>query len=147
MKSDQINNLLTFTLLFHKCIKDSALLNCDITYIYDKYQKLIGFDPKEIDIDKDDFINVELILNIKREWLNKWGKTLTKSQESILNYLCIMNIVSLTPNRIFSLFEKYIGSIDRINKIEYLHIHPLIKNFIFEYKSKFKREINIEILT
>lgn len=149
----KIDNLLTFTLLFNKHIKDSYVLNCDIDYIWEKYVSMIGFEPIELDNESEDWwqkvvLNDFKAMSLKSLWFNRWGKVkfLNKKEERVLNYLCITNCLPVTPENIFNNFSKYIGDIDNINSNLYKHIHPLVNKFINEYKKEFQRELNIETL-
>jgi hypothetical protein len=146
MTSTQIDNLLKFTLLFNKKA-DSYFINCDIDYIWEKYQKIIGFDPEPdygvIWWEKRQ--DVELL----KEWLLKWGKhdkTIDKNKYDVLKYICLSNTNDISPETIFLLFSEYIGDINKINSVEY-KMHPLFEDWIEEYKEKYRREINLEILT
>lgn len=156
MTSNKIDNLITFTLMFHHVLginNDSYLLNCDIEYIWSKYQSMIGFEPKG-ENEKEDYWQSVCIKNfnaisIKAKWMAKWnsrGVKIDKNKEKVLNYLCVMDSVIPTPSNVFSIFQSYIGDIENIKDYKYNHIHQLLKDVIDDYRNKFIRELNLEIL-
>lgn len=152
MKMSQINNLLSFTILLSRVSKDSYFMNSDISYIWEKYQKMIGLTPIKMDGEFSDWWQVVVLgdfkaMSKKALWIEKWGRRkLTRDQESVLNYLCVIDINSMSLENILEIFKNYIGQVEDISTEEYTHIHPLMKDFIEEYKEKFRREINIEVL-
>lgn len=155
MTNSQMTNLFNFTILFHRVSDTTYLMNCDMTYIWEKYHKMIGVDPIESKLEKDDFkdelnhLGISIfkdILYLKKCWQNKWKETLIPKHESVLNYLCILNVSKPTPSKIVEVFGKYIGDVEKIQKNEYEHLHPLFLKFMNEYEDAFKREINLEKL-
>lgn len=161
MTNNKIDNLITFTLMFHHWVginNDSYLLNCDIEYIWSKYQSMIGFEPGDSSIfnhnEREDYwqnvtIDDYKSIAIKAKWMDKWNSRkilLDKNKERVLNYLCVMDTIIPTPSNIFSTFESYIGSIEKVKDEKYQHIHELLKRAILEYREKFRRELNLEIL-
>jgi len=144
MTTTQITNLLNFTILFHKVSGDSSLMNCDMTYIWEKYQKMVGVDP--IEITHLNTFPIKDAIELKMGWLGRWKSPISIKQESVLNYLCVINTINPTPDVIFDMFGKYIGDINNIESVEYGHLHPLFKEFMNEYQDGFRREINIEKL-
>ena len=139
---EQLNNLLTFTLMFHRVCRESYFMNCDGSYIMEKYNKMIGIKPK-IFVDS---LNPK-IDEYKKEWMERWGYTKIHSElESVINYFCLINSKPVTLKLIIDSFQLYIGCANDICDFEYTHIHPKLKNFIEEYKLKFRREINLEML-
>jgi len=155
MNNDQVDNLLTFSIMFHKACNDTYVLRSNIDYIWEKYTKMIGFDPVIRDNEFSDWWQSVVVtdfkaMSLKLEWMDTWnksGKKLDPKKERVLNYLCLINIIPNTPNRILKLFKEYIGDVDNIREEVYPHIHPLLEEFIGEYRQKFKRELNLEILT
>ena len=91
------------------------------------------------------FISKEFILS---ETDNKTSnETIDPKKERVLNYLCMINTMKVTPENLFYVFEEYIGKIDDVTPIEYKHIHPLLRKFIDNYKERNRREFNLEILS
>lgn len=150
--------------MFHKLLgvkNDAYFMNCDIAYIFEKYQSLIGLrinhhliikNIVDSSIDRslllpNRAIKKQISLINKKAWMSKWGTEMSKDQESVLNYLCEVNAVDYpTPSNIISIFSKNIGNINDINKVSYNHIHVLLREEINKYKDIFKREINLEFL-
>lgn len=115
---------------------------------------MIGFEPKVMNGELEDYWqSVGLMdldaLSLKCQWYSKWrvNKKLDSNKERVLNYLCMTNVSGLYPSNLVKLFERYIGSIDLVNNDVYKHLHPLFKKYVDEYRDKYKREINIEVLT
>jgi len=146
MTSVQIRNLINFTFIFNGVVDDSYFIKCDMGYIWDKYQSMIGFDPKDpIVIDGSS-------MRLKNEWCQTWNKRFIglDAKDSVLNYLCdtTMRVVrNLSPCDIVSLFKLHIGNPDKIINIEYKHIHPILIRYIDKYCEVYNREINLELLT
>lgn len=145
-----IDNLITFVLLFQ--VDDTHLLRSDMNYIWEKYQSMIGLEPKvgenEIeDVWQSIHLNNLDALAVKARWVSKWGtKKLDKNKERVLNYLCVMETLDKSPKNIFDTFDKYIGNASGIKVETYNHIHPIFRKFVDEYKVRFRRELNLEIL-
>lgn len=147
-----MDNLINFSLLF-RITRDTKLIACDINYIWEKYEKMIGFDPI---INEDEFSdwwqNVALTdynaMAVKSDWYSRWSRNgkLEPKKERVLNYLCMFSTVVPNIDNMLSLFRKYIGPTDLIKKEVYTHIHPLVIKFMDEYKEKFRRELNLEFL-
>jgi hypothetical protein len=141
--------------MFHKACNDTYVLRSNIDYIWEKYTKMIGFDPVIRDNEFSDWWQSVVVtdfkaMSLKLEWMDTWnksGKKLDPKKERVLNYLCLINIIPNTPNRILKLFKEYIGDVDNIREEVYPHIHPHLEEFIGEYRQKFRRELNLEILT
>lgn len=129
-------------------------MTCDMTYIWEKYDKLIGFLPVPIKNEYCDWWQIVVLedfeaMSLKALWMKKWNpkvNQLNANRERVLNFLCIINTMPLTLGNMLNTFREYIGPIESINKYEYSHIHELVKKFIEEYKTKFRRELNLEIL-
>jgi hypothetical protein len=130
MENDQMVNLVNFTLLFRKESGDSAFEKSHISYIIEKYDKMIGFEPTE-DLKE---LNPKAE-EIKSEWENKWRITsLSKKEESIVNYLCDINSTKgLDVPKMVKIFEIHIGDLQNINKERYGHLHVMFKNFVNMY--------------
>lgn len=129
MENDQMVNLVNFTLLFRKEADDSAFEKSHISYIMEKYDKMIGFEPteelKELNPKAEE---------IKNEWESKWRITnLSKKEESVVNYLCDINSYGFDVPKLVKIFETHIGDIQNINKERYGHIHAMFKNFVNNY--------------
>lgn len=154
MNNNQLTNLLSFSIMFNKSCSDTYVLRCNIDYIWDKYTKMIGFDPIIKESEFSDWWQSVVVTDfevmyLKSEWMSIWGcdeKKLELKKERVLNYLCLINTIPNTPDRILKAFENYIGDVDNICEEVYTHIHPHLKNFIDNYKKEFKRELNLEIL-
>jgi len=149
------NNIIAFSLLFHKVVKDSYLVNSHISYIWEKYQSMIGFDPIVRNDEFSDWWQGVVLrdfeaMSLKLAWMAKWNRsneTIDPKKERVLNYLCMINTMKVTPENLFYVFEEYIGKIDDVTPIEYKHIHPLLRKFIDNYKERNRREFNLEILS
>jgi hypothetical protein len=146
-----MNNLITFSLLFQ--LDGSKLLTCSLDYIWEKYEKMIGFDPTIQDNEFSDWwqnvvITDHKAMAIKSKWFATWskGEKIDPKKERVLNYLCATYTKSIELHNILNTFKKYIGPIENVNKEDYVHIHPLVKKFVNEYKERFKRELNLESL-
>lgn len=147
MNINQLNNLINFTLLFTNPMN---VLDCSISYIWEKYNYMIGFKPtSKIDIDK----NNKDCIDLKFKWLKKWNiKSLDVNKEKALNYLIVvtcvirdndLSIKEFTPDDMILYFEEYVGSTNEISNSIYTHVHPSSLKFFGLYKEHFKREMNI----
>ena len=169
MDNTQLHNLLTFSIMFHKVCTDTYVVKTDIDYIWDKYNKMIGFDPIIRSDEFSDwwqsvvvFVDDYRVMSLKAEWMDIWnrdGEKLDPKKERVLNYLLRVNTMSSDgpgymslraatagPDKIFKLFKEYIGDVDNICKVKYTHIHPNLEEFIDRYIKEFARELNLEIL-
>ena len=162
MTKNQIDNLINFTLMFHKVCKDTYFMRCDASYITEKYDSMIGIDTFKSESQSDWWQRVILddfkSMALKAEWFSIWSKKrffINEKTERALNYLCEIKVVSnkeegrdgLTLEKIIKTFNKHIGDVEMINKELYTHLHPIFLNFSNRYKETTKREINLLILT
>ena len=162
MTKNQIDNLINFTLMFHKVCKDTYFMRCDASYITEKYDSMIGIDTFKSESQSDWWQRVILddfkSMALKAEWFSIWSKgsvTTNEKNERILNYLCEINVSEgIDLKRIVELFNKHLGDVELINKEYYNHLHPIFVRFANEYKLKIEQEIkdyiresNLNILT
>jgi hypothetical protein len=135
MNKNQIDNLIRFSFAFHKSHND--FIDCDPSYIKEKWDKYIGFRPKPIDYDK----NLEFMLDPSViQWREKWhvNDHIYIEMKDIINFIIRANEkhffirsigiplserIWLTSDLI-TLFEELVGSPERINKELYNHLHP-----------------------
>ena len=203
MELKQIHNLLAFTLIFHKICKGSSFSDSDISYIEEKYNKLIGVDVKNHNLDslkfshfsggyyyekvplinftqKDDYIyradgtieKTDILkicpFDMKYVWFRKWKyidmlkqqnnnyrliSTLNEKQESIVNYLCIINTISIVGvehilkiklDSLIDIFNSTIGDVKMICKNDCKPlIHPILYKLIDSYLKNQRREVNL----
>lgn len=116
---------------------------------------MIGFDPIVRNDEFSDWWQGVVLrdfeaMPLKLAWMAKWNRsneTIDPKKERVLNYLCMINTMKVTPENLFYVFEEYIGKIDDVTPIEYKHIHPLLRKFIDNYKERNRREFNLEILS
>lgn len=143
MDKNQIDNLISFCLAFHKSHND--FITCDPSYIKEKWDKYIGFRPKPIDYDK----NLEFMLDPSVvQWKDKWhvNEHIYIEMKDIINFIIRANekhffirpmmsmdgeLTPLSPlvwltSDLINLFEELVGSPERINKELYNHLHPNI---------------------
>lgn len=132
LTDNQILNLVNFTLLFRKECQDSSFIGSHISYIVEKYNKMIGFEPtesiKRLDSDAQ---------GLKSEWMNKWNVSGFKGKdESIVNYLSDVNVSGgLNLPKIVKTFEYHIGSVEGITDEKYNHLHTHFQGFINKFLS------------
>jgi hypothetical protein len=109
---------------------------CDPSYIKEKWDKYIGFDPKNIDL----YIDSEEVIKWRERW-NVDDSTYNKIS-SIIAF-----IVSVSEKHFYyyserfwmtsdliTLFEKLIGSAESINKDLYNHLHPSLIKIMDNWK-------------
>lgn len=143
MNKNQIDNLIRFCLAFHKSHND--FINCDPSYIKEKWNKYIGFRPKPIDYEK----NLEFMLDPSVvQWREKWrvNDHTYIEMKDIINFIIRINekhffirpmmsideeFIPLSPfvwipSDLITLFEELVGSTERINKELYNHLHTNI---------------------
>jgi hypothetical protein len=160
MDKNQIDNLIRFSFAFHRSHND--FINCDPSYIKEKWDKYIGFRPKPIDYDK----NLEFMLDPSVvQWRDKWhvNDHVYIEMKDIINFIIRANekhfyvrpmmmpagyIKPLSPiapklvwipSDLISLFEDLVGSPERINKELYNHLHT---NLVWKLDT-WKNEISI----
>jgi hypothetical protein len=120
MNKNQIDNLIRFSFAFHKSHND--FIDCDPSYIKEKWDKYIGFRPKPISYDK----TLESILDPQvNQWRDKWhvNDHIYIEMKDIINFIIranekhffirSMDGVWMTSDLI-TLFEELVGSPDRI---------------------------------
>ena len=150
MTKQQAHNLVYFTFMCRfnteSHVRGWGRNAHDITYINEKWEKLIGVKPV-----KPDYVDVEEIDHIKSEWIITWmiSRSLTIEESCIMNYIIAVSRISLlkiTFDDMVFLFEKYIGNKEDISNEEYRHIHPLSLDHWNKFIEKNKRSINLQIL-
>ncbi len=153
----QIDNLVKFTILFRKELKDTYLMESDIDYIYDKYLSIIGA-PISHGNEEEDWWQSVVIKNfealvIKTSWMLRWNKNvkkgskLNREKEKVLNYLCVINTIEgLRINKMLEMFRLYIGDPELISDEPYNHIHPINLKLIEGYIKSNLRDINLIML-
>lgn len=143
MNTNQLNNLINFTLLFHKVHVDGYYLQQSPSYIIEKYDKMIGFDPLSPVDDGNKFHNA-----LKVSYLKRWNVVNPSPKIiSILNYFLEIHSESFSVHRVIDLFSIHIGSMELITNKVYSHLHPILISFIEKVKSDQQREINLELLS
>jgi hypothetical protein len=142
MTSNQLNNLLNFTLLLHKVHTDGYFLQQSPDYILEKYDKMIGFDPlSPCDMSK---FHVSMRDNYLKRWYLKRPST---KLLSILNYFFEIHSKPFSVDSVVDAFAIHIGNMGLINNEVYTHLHPLLIKFIDKTKTLHQREINLELLS
>jgi hypothetical protein len=142
MNKNQIDNLIRFSLAFHKSHND--FIDCDPSYIKEKWDKYIGFRPKPISYDK----TLESILDPQvNQWRDKWhvNDHIYIEMKDIINFIIrtnekhffirSMDGVWMTSDLI-TLFEELVGSPERINKELYNHLHTNLVRKLDTWKNE-----------
>ena len=124
MNKNQIDNLIRFSIAFHK--SHNNLITCDPSYIKEKWDKYIGFRPKPIDAS-----NYEVT-----KWRERWSVNDNNYNEikGIINFIIRINErhfynyseIIWTTSDLISLFEDLVGPVEKISKDLYNHLHPSI---------------------
>ena len=147
MNKNQIDNLIRFSFAFHKSHND--FIDCDPSYIKEKWDKYIGFRPKPIDYDK----NLEFMLDPSViQWREKWhvNDHIYIEMKDIINFIIranekhffIRSIGMPLSERIWltsdliTLFEELVGSPERINKELYNHMHTNLVRKLDTWKNE-----------
>lgn len=157
MTKDQLNNLINFSFHFHEMM-DMKILDCDKSYLIEKWDKYIGLKPKSI-ITYEYFIENKTYFHLViRRWFDRWDKDGDSwvDVSPIINFINEINLLDpigkfdkiMTPEDLINLFTKHIGDINKINKVEYNSLHQSIKtNYIVNrWKNKLKREYNLTLI-
>lgn len=154
MDKNQIDNLIRFSFAFHKSHND--FINCDPSYIKEKWDKYIGFRPKPISYDK----TLESILDPQvNQWRDKWcvnDHTYIEIKD-IINFIIRVNekhfftsrgmmnsdgeLTPLSPlvwmpSDLIALFEELVGSPERINNELYNHLHTNLVKVLDKWVSE-----------
>jgi hypothetical protein len=153
MNKNQIDNLIRFSFAFHKSHND--FIDCDPSYIKEKWDKYIGFRPKPISYDK----TLESMLDPKvNQWRDKWhvNDHIYIEMKDIINFIIRVNekhffirgmmmadgtlkplseLVWMTSDLI-TLFEELVGSPERINKELYNHLHTNLVRKLDTWKNE-----------
>lgn len=126
MNKNQIDNLIRFSFAFHKSHND--FIDCDPSYIKEKWDKYIGFRPNER--------NVELSQDPMTDWIVKWKVDIKQYDElkEIIDFIIRINERHFynyserhwVTSDLISLFEDLVGPVEKINKDLYNHLHPSI---------------------
>jgi hypothetical protein len=153
MDKNQIDNLIRFSFAFHKSHND--FINCDPSYIKEKWDKYIGFRPKPISYDK----TLESMLDPQvNQWRDKWhvNDHIFIEMKDIINFIIranekhfyirpmMMQDGSMKPlselvwmtSDLISLFEELVGSPERINKELYNHMHTNLVRKLDTWKNE-----------
>ena len=161
MEKSQLDNLINFVFVFHRQM-DNNWIDCDPDYILEKWDKIIG-------TRSDKFMFPEGNYSIK-EWKKRWNVTEEKYEEvkQIISFIIELNLRPINkyenteyyaylygefspnknwrPDDLVKIYEDNIGDSNLISKMNYDHIHELVKKSIEEYKLKYLREYNIILL-
>ena len=142
MNKNQIDNLIRFSFAFHKSHND--FIDCDPSYIKEKWDKYIGFRPKPISYDK----TLESILDPQvNQWRDKWhvNDHIYIEMKDIINFIIranekhffirSMDGVWMTSDLI-TLFEELVGSPERINRELYNHLHTNLVRRLDTWKNE-----------
>jgi hypothetical protein len=142
MNKNQIDNLIRFSFAFHKSHND--FIDCDPSYIKEKWDKYIGFRPKPISYDK----TLESILDPQvNQWRDKWhvNDHIYIEMKDIINFIIranekhffirSMDGVWMTSDLI-TLFEELVGSPERINRELYNHLHTNLVRKLDTWKNE-----------
>lgn len=133
MKESQFRNLYYFLYLYNGIGGEDIFAQSE-DYLLEKYNKLIGIDLPNTSYKKILDNNTTYI-----KYKSIWGHKLIP--DSLMMFLCeTFNNKTLRIKRIYPIFEMLIGSINKINEMEYEHIHPKLKEVII-------RVVNENILT
>lgn len=136
MENSQLNNLINFCFNFHK-ESGNSFIDCDATYILEKWSKYIGVKPLNKEIKNSNIIN---------PYIEKWKiNTQTKWNQikEIIDFLSSLNQKSLLVDDkdqwsledIVKLFEEKTGIfIYQITESEYHNIHPTLRKEVERWK-------------
>ena len=156
MTKEQLNNLIYFAFHFHET-SDIKVLDCDGSYLMEKWDKYIGVKPKECNITYEYFLENKTYFHLViRRWFNRWDESGNNwdSVLPIINFINEINLLDIngrfsepmSPESLIVLFTKHIGDVNDINKEEYNSLHQFIKNRVELYLGKIKREYNLALL-
>jgi hypothetical protein len=135
MTEIQVEKLYIFYFLYNGCDSTCNLLGQSPDYLIEKWNKIIGIDPPEVEYPE--------LKNKKtyQEWQQKWVKT----DKNIIPDSLMMFLVTTHPNEsngrynsfltLINQFEKYIGKPTTISEMPYNHIHP---NFLEKVRNIIK---------
>ena len=149
MEKSQLDNLINFVFVFHRQM-DNNWIDCDPDYILEKWDKIIGTRSDKFMFPKGNY-------SIK-EWKKRWNVTEEKYEEvkQIISFIIELNLRPINkyenteyywrPDDLVKIYEDNIGDSNLISKMNYNHIHELVKKSIEEYKLKYLREYNIILL-
>lgn len=149
MNTQQVNNLIYFTMLFAPYNRkgtspfpDSSFFNSHQTYIIEKWNALINVEPN-----KTAKLNKEQ-QKIKDSWITRWGaKNLDKKTNSVINYVCcLFQIKNFTFNDMLYFFKKHIGDYENISSEEYRHLHIIFVRYTKYFIEQNRRQINLHLL-
>ncbi len=155
MTRSQLNNLIGFTFNFHENM-GNKVLDCDSSYLLEKWEKYIGVSTKN-NISYDYFLENKTYFHLViRRWFGKWDKN-GKDWDNILPILNFINEINLldpmgrfnnimTPDDLIKLFNKHIGDVNEINKCEYKHLHANVVKRVDTWINKLKREYNLTLI-
>lgn len=149
MKLNQIVNLIEFTLLFNKSC-DNSVFTSNYDYIIEKFNTFIN-----VDIKNTHYLKSKKLDDLLIEYTNIWGKLNSYDSDeenkiiNIILYLLEINVTikpnKITPIKMHTLFNKYIGDSNNITKKNNdcrLHF-ILLKNVITPYIERYDREIKL----
>ena len=164
MTSNQLRNLLNFTILFSGVDSNCRLEASSPDYIWEKYTKMIGLTPNGNNIHLSGDAN-----QAKMSWYSTWGGKghlsstgftfentidfrcpLASEQDQVINYLSVINTKDwelMVPSEIVEEFTKHIGDPNSINEEIYRHLNPRFVNFISKYSEKHKRDLVLTLFT
>ena len=149
MNKIQLDNLIHFCFLFHPSMDCNWKMQSP-DYIKEKWNKYIGIDVKQHDLDRSYFTHNTI------NWLKTWN---VSNEDWIELKRIIRFIISLSdkpilkyrdknwkPSELIENFENQIGPVSDITQIPYNHIHALIKIQIENWIDDNIREYNLSLL-
>ena len=154
MTTNQISKLVTL----YQYLRYENILHWDISYISEKWEKIIGTIPNEKFKCRTLFNHKIDSNSIRVKWKEKWKRyNLSHEENLILEYLCYLNGLAWLSqfdvdgineiNEIVDGYKFYIGDPELIKEDVYNHTHPIISIAIKNYMIENRRSINLIILT
>lgn len=138
---NQIVNLIKFNVNFSKHISNNNLLSHDPSYILEKYQHWIGFEPT---VEHKMYTPDDMIQLFNKYW-KVWRpdtKSINNKFKNILMYLYStqsMNLLTMIEK-----FEEYIGPMNMISDVpDKKGLHPVTENFVDTVLEKNKDNIKV----
>jgi len=155
MKKSQLDNLIRFCFNFHQTM-DLVWTSQTPDYIWEKWQKYIGFAPNKLELYPKDKNTVAWLKNWKVSNEN-WEKL-----KEVINFIEVVNSKALvvsggndsgrfkqwSPSELISEFENLIGDKNKINDLEYKGLHPVLEKEVeyWLWQTSNKRDYNLNLL-